>query len=62
MKKLKAKRYLSEYANLLKSQTYFFALENDIVLAKSNLIVDCGATKHVITDKLKLNNFNQNFE
>ena len=41
-----------------KGQTYFFALEYDIVSDKTNLLVDCGATEHIITDKSKLINFN----
>ena len=45
-----------------KGQTYFFALGYDIVLDKSNLSVDCGVTKHVITDKSKFINFDQNFK
>ena len=44
-----------------KGQTYFFAL-GYIVLDKSNLLVDCRATNHVITDKSKFINFDQNFE
>ena len=44
-----------------KGRTYFFALIY-IVLDKSNLFVDCGATEHVITDKSKFINFDQNFE
>ena len=45
-----------------KGQTYFFALGYDIVSDKSNLSVNCRATNHVITDKLKFINFDQNFE
>ena len=45
-----------------KGQIYFFALGYDIVSDKTNLFVDCGATKHVITDKSKFINFDQNFE
>ena len=45
-----------------KGQTYFFTLGCDIVSDKSNLLVDCRATHHVITDKLKFINFDQNFE
>ena len=39
-----------------KGQTYFFTLGYDIVLDKSNLLVDCWATNHVITDKSKFIN------
>ena len=39
----------------------FFALEYDIVSDKINLLVDCRATNHVITDKSKFINFDQNF-
>ena len=45
-----------------KSQTYFFALGYDIVSDKTNLLVNCRATNHVITDKSKFINFDQNFE
>ena len=45
-----------------KGQTYFFASGYDIVSDKTNLSVDCGATNHVIIDKSKFINFNQNFE
>ena len=45
-----------------KGQTYFFALGYDIVLGKSILLVDYSATEHVITDKSKFINFDQNFE
>ena len=45
-----------------KGQTYFFALGYDIVSDKSNLLVDCRATEHVITNKSKFINFYQNFE
>ena len=46
-----------------KRQTYFFALGYDIVSDKTNLLlVDCGATNHVITDKSKFIHFEQNFE
>ena len=45
-----------------KGQTYFFALGYNIVSDKNNLLVDCGATEHVITDKSKSINFEQNFE
>ena len=45
-----------------KAKTYFFTLEYDIVSGKGNLLVDCGATKHVITDKSKIINCDQNFE
>ena len=44
-----------------KGQTYFFAL-GYIVSDKSNLLVDCRLTEHVITNKLKFINFDQNFE
>ena len=44
-----------------KSQTDFFALGYDIVSDETNLLVDCGATNHVITDKSKFINFDQNF-
>ena len=33
-----------------------------ILFQASNLLVDCEATKHVITDKSKFNYFDQNFE
>ena len=68
MSKSKATRFLSEYKNLLKSIAifffffFFFALGYDIVSDNSNLLVNCGATKHVITDKSKFINFDQNFE
>ena len=45
-----------------KGQTYFFALGYDIASDKTNLLINCGATNHVITDKLKFINFDQNFE
>ena len=45
-----------------KDQLNFFALGYDIVSHKSNFLVDCGATKHIITDKSKFINFDQNFE
>ena len=51
-----------EYKHYSKGQTYFSALGYDIVSDKSNLLVDCGATKHVITDKSKFIDFDQNFE
>ena len=44
-----------------KGQTYFFSLGYDIVSDKNNLLVNCGATKHVTTDKSKFINFDQNF-
>ena len=40
-----------------KGQIYFFALGYDIVSDKTNLLVDCRATNHVITDKSKFINF-----
>ena len=41
-----------------KGQTYFFALGYDIVSDKTiQLLVDCWATNHVISDKLKFINF-----
>ena len=36
-----------------RGQTYFFSLGYDIVSDKSNLLVDCGATENVISDKSK---------
>ena len=45
-----------------KGQTYFFALEYDIVSDKTNLLVDCGAINLVITDKSKFINSDQNFK
>ena len=39
-----------------KGQTYFFALGYVIISDKTNLLVNCGATNHVITDQ------SQNFE
>ena len=45
-----------------KAQTYFFSLGYDTVSDISNLLVNCSATKHVITDKSKFINFDQNFE
>ena len=45
-----------------KGQPYFFALGYDIVSDKTNLLVDCGATKYVITDESKFNYFDQSFE
>ena len=45
-----------------KGQTHFFTFGSDIVLNKSNLLVDCGATSYVITDKSNNINFDQNFE
>ena len=45
-----------------KIQTYFFALGYDIISDKTNLLVVCGATDYVITDKLKFINFDQIFE
>ena len=39
-----------------KGQTYFYAL-GYIVPDKTNLLVDCGATNHVITDKSKFIDF-----
>ena len=41
---------------------FFLNIGYDIVLDKSNLLVNCGATQHVITDKSKFINFDQNFE
>ena len=40
-----------------KGQTYFFALEYDIVSDRTNLLVNCGATNYVITDKSKFIHF-----
>ena len=40
-----------------KGQTYFFALQYDIVSDKTNLLVGCRATNHVINDKLKFIHF-----
>ena len=45
-----------------KGQTYFLTLVYDIVSDKSNLLVDCSATEHVIINKSKFINFDQNFE
>ena len=45
-----------------KGETYFFSLGYDTVSNKSNFLVDCKTTEHVITDKSKFINFDQNIE
>ena len=62
MPKPKAKRFLSDIKTYSKGQTDFFPLGYDSVSDKSNLLVNCSATKHVITDKSKSIDFDQNFE
>ena len=49
----KQKDFYQNIRTYSQGQTYFFALEYDIILEKSNLLVDFSATKHVITDKSK---------
>ena len=41
---------------------FFFILGYDTVSDKSNLLVNCGATEHIITNKSRFINFHQNFE
>ena len=58
----KQKDFCDNIRTYSKGQTYFFTLGYDIVLDKSNLLVNCRATEYVITDKSKFINFDQNFE
>ena len=62
MSKLKEKYFCLNIRTYSKGQTYFFALGYHIVPGKSNLLVDCSATEHIITDKPKFINFDQDFE
>ena len=55
-KNQKQKDFYQNIRTYSKGETYFFTLEYDIVLDKSNLLVDCSATEHVITDKSKFIN------
>ena len=56
------KEFYQNIKTYSKGQTYFFALGYHIVSDKSNLLVNCGATEHVRTDKPKFINFDQYFE
>ena len=56
-KNLRQSDFCPDMRTYSKGQTYFFSLGYDIVSDKTNLLVDCGATTHVITDKLKFINF-----
>ena len=53
----KQKDFCQNIKTYSKGQTYFFILGYDIGSNKSNLLVDCEATDHVITDKSKFTNF-----
>ena len=46
------KIFVKIYKPILKGQNYFFTLGYNIISDKSNLLVDCGITEHVITDKI----------
>ena len=59
--KIKGSDFCHNIRTYSKGQNYFFALGYDIVLDKTNLLVDCKATNHVITDKSKFIHFDQNF-
>ena len=51
--KTEGKEICQNIRSYSKGQTYFFTLGYDIVSDKNNSLVDCGATKLVITDKSK---------